>query len=164
MYRTCRSQAGRIGRSPGGTRSSGTLLGVDRLDRHAPLCIVDVEVRRDGLAVVADGVEHAGHRVDEQPPCVRLIEDEVHPRRLAVRIRNRRELRELHGDDAVDRDRRRERIIASARSGGHRPAHGRARLRHPAVLADPAGHLAEPEAPPVDSGRGVESRRRSPRG
>ena len=63
---------------------------------------------------------HAGHRVDEQAPRVRLIEDEVHPCRLAVGIRNRRELGELHGDDAVGRDRRRERIVASAWPGGHR--------------------------------------------
>ncbi len=101
------------------------LLGVAGLNRRAPLRVVDIEVRRHALAVVADRVEHSGHRVDEQASRVRLIEDEVHPRRLPVGIRNRRELGELDGDDAVGRNRRRERVVAAARARTAPRVHGR---------------------------------------
>ena len=93
-------------------------LAAGGLHADAPLRIVDVEVERDGLAVVADAVERATHVVDEQPPRGRLVFKVHHPRRHTVDVGQRRELREVDADGAISGDRPWEWIVGLPRSKG----------------------------------------------
>jgi hypothetical protein len=82
-----------------------------RLYAHAPVRGVNVDVLHDGLAVVADGVERAAHRIDEHTLRAGLVDEVHHPRRLPLNVGNRRELDKPDTNDAVGcGNRRRERI------------------------------------------------------
>ena len=139
-----------------------------RLDGDRPRRGGQVEIRRDGPAIVADGVDEAVHVVDEQPPGARLVDEPHHARGAAAEVRQRRELDDADGDDAVGRgDGRRERIVArlGARDRGgqqHRPAAGpRRSLAN--VMAPPPLSCRRPAAPPRPRGRDALSRTSWPR-
>jgi hypothetical protein len=63
------------------------LLEVHGQDVHAPTRDSEIEVGRNALAVVADAVQDAAHVVDEEPSSAWLVDEEHHPRSLAVDIR-----------------------------------------------------------------------------
>ena len=78
-------------------------FGSARLDRVLPLRIVEIEIRRHGLAVVADRIEHSRHRVDEHAARARFVDQQVHARRRVLRVGDRREFDVVDLDDTLGR-------------------------------------------------------------
>jgi hypothetical protein len=90
-------------------------LVVLRLHRHGPLRIVDVDVRRHDLAVLAEAVERTAHVVHEQPASARFAGEQHHPHRRAD-VGQRGELDEADADRPVaGRNRLGERIVRGPR-------------------------------------------------
>src|SRR5258705_9027045 len=63
-----------------------TLLEIHRYDVQIPLRRSKIEIRRQVLAVIADGVQDSVHVADEEPPRARLVDEQHHPRSLAIDI------------------------------------------------------------------------------
>ena len=90
-----------------------TALAAGRLDLERPARGGEIEIRRDGPAVVADGVDDAAHVVDEQAAGARLIDQPHHARGLAIDVRQCGEFDGANANDAVNRRYRlAERIVA----------------------------------------------------
>src|SRR5262249_11167912 len=90
-------------------------LRVHELDRISPSRVVQIQIRCDGLAIVAEPVEHALHRIDEHPACTWFIEEQIDPGWIGSSTWYRRELNEVDGDDRLGRgNRRRERVVAAS--------------------------------------------------
>src|SRR6185369_12269488 len=67
-----------------------------RLDVHTPVRCVDVDIRRNCLAVVADGIERAAHVVDKEPPRSWFVDEQHHPCGFTANVRKGRKLREVY--------------------------------------------------------------------
>ena len=91
-------------------------LATGGLHRVCPVRGVDIEVERNGFAVVAHAVERPAHVADEQPARARLVNKVHHPRRDAVDVGQRRKLREVDADGAFGGDRPWEWVVGLSRS------------------------------------------------
>jgi len=100
-----------------------------RLDADSPVADVDVQIMRDGAAVVADREERAAHVIEEHTPRPRLVQEEHHPRGLATYIWNRGKFLKPDLDDALGRGYRRRKRIGGP-LGEHGNRHERRNQQH----------------------------------